>query len=130
MKKILIFIQKNPIITKYILAIMTLFAMIISIRTYMNYITIEESIKNVNEETIQITQRKLYEKNFVIPYEESEYSEYFLWHENNILFPWEFMIRFEQEKEKEENIMDKEEEIKTPQESRKHFIKNINKKNE
>jgi hypothetical protein len=98
MEKFLSFIQKNPLLSKYGLGIIVLFAMIVSIRTYMNYLAIEVSIQNVNQETVYITQRKLYEENFVIPYEKSEYSKYFLRHENNILFPGEFIIRFEEEK--------------------------------
>jgi hypothetical protein len=98
MQKFLSFIQKNPLLSKYGLGIVVLFAMIVSIRTYMNYLAIELSIQNVNQETVHITQRKLYEENFLIPYEQSEYSEYFLRHENNILFPGEFIVRFEEEK--------------------------------
>ncbi len=101
--------------------------MIVSIRTYMNYLAIEVSIENVNQETQQITQRKLYEENFLIPYEMSEYAEYFLRHENNILFPWEFIIRFEEERLTTTQI-DQENKIQTPQESRKHFFRTIQEK--
>jgi hypothetical protein len=124
-EKFLTFIHKNPILSKYGLAIIVLFAMIVSIRTYMNYLAIETSIESVNEETVQITQRKLYEQNFLMPYEQSEYSEYFLWHENNILFPGEFVIRFENERPPNLEETEPENSIKTPQDSRHYFFENI-----
>ena len=74
--------------------------MIISIKTYLNYLTIETSIEDVNKETLEITQKKKYEENFLIPFEKSKYATYFLRHENNILLPGEFIIRFEYGKEK------------------------------
>jgi len=43
--------------------------MIISIKTYLNYLAIETSIENVNNETTQVTQRKNYEEKFLIAYE-------------------------------------------------------------
>jgi len=128
MQKFLLFIQKNPVISKYWLWIITLFAMLVSIRTYMNYLAIEVSIENVNQETQQITQRKLYEENFLIPYEQSEYAQYFLRHENNILFPWEFIVRFEAENVASVSETDQEDSIQTPQESRRHFFGTIQEK--
>ena len=98
MQKIIAIIQKNPLLSKYWLGIVVIFAMIVSIRTYLNYLAIEVSIENVRQETVQITQRKLYEENFLIPYEESEYNQYFLRHENNMLFPGEYIIRFKNQK--------------------------------
>lgn len=94
----------------------------------MNYLAIELSIQNVNQETVHITQRKLYEENFLIPYEQSEYSEYFLRHENNILFPGEFIVRFEEEKTLKPEDIWTESTIQTPQDSRKYFLQNIKEK--
>ena len=94
----------------------------------MNYLAIEVSIENVNQETQQITQRKLYEENFLIPYEQSEYAQYFLRHENNILFPWEFIVRFEAENVASVSETDQEDRIQTPQESRRHFFGTIQEK--
>ena len=100
--------------------------MIVSIRTYLNYLAIEVSIENVREETAQITQRKLYEENFLIPYEQSAYNQYFLRHENNMLLPGEYIIRFEKPKEeKTTNQTDETNAIQTPQDSREYFIKKV-----
>lgn len=123
MDKILFIIQKNPILSKYGLGIVTLFMMIISIKTYLNYLAIETSIENVNNQTLQVTQRKNYEENFLIAYEQSEYAKYFLLHENNILLPWEFIIRFEHQKNTQtlswEVLWNT---LQTPQDSRQHFF--------
>ena len=100
--------------------------MIISIKTYLNYLAIETSIENVNNETTQVTQRKNYEEKFLIAYEKSTQAEYFLLHENNILLPGEFIIRFEHQKpqiqwedETPENM------VKKPQDSWIHFINTV-----
>lgn len=126
MQKIIAIIQKNPLLSKYWLGIIVIFAMIVSIRTYLNYLAIEVSIENVRQESAQITQRKLYEENFLIPYEKSEYNQYFLRHENNMLLPGEYIIRFERPKEKEITTpADPTDAIKEPKDSRQYFIKKI-----
>lgn len=126
MQKFITIIQRNPLLSKYWLGIIVIFAMIVSIRTYLNYLAIEVSIENVRQETAEITQRKLYEENFLIPYEQSEYNQYFLWHENNMLLPWEYIIRFEKTKETTvTNTADNTNTIQSPQDSRQYFIKKV-----
>lgn len=126
MQKIIALIQKNPLLSKYGLGIFTIFAMIVSIKTYLNYLAIEISIESVRQETAEITQRKLYEENFLIPYEKSEYNQYFLRHENNILLPGEYIIRFEKPKVITKiDEQDTENQIQTPQDSRQYFIKKV-----
>lgn len=126
MQKIISLIQRNPLLSKYWLGVFTIFAMIVSIKTYLNYLTIELSIESVRQETAQITQKKLYEENFLIPYEKSEYNQYFLRHENNILLPGEYIIRFERPKitEKESDTSPKDQ-IQTPEDSRQYFIQRV-----
>jgi len=103
-----------------------IFAMIVSIRTYLNYLAIEVSIENVKQETAHITQRKLYEENFLIPYEKSEQNQYFLRHENNMLLPGEYIVRFERPKEKiVANQTDASDTIQSPQDSRQYFIRKV-----
>ncbi len=126
MQKIIQIIQKNPLLSKYWLGVVVIFAMIVSIRTYLNYLAIEVSIESVRQETAEITQRKLYEENFLIPYEQSEYNQYFLRHENNMLLPWEYIIRFERPKEEKiAKETDWTSSIQTPQDSRQYFIKKV-----
>lgn len=126
MQKIISLIQRNPLLSKYWLGVFTIFAMIVSIKTYLNYLTIELSIESVRQETAQITQKKLYEENFLIPYEKSEYNQYFLRHENNILLPGEYIIRFERPKiaAKESDASPKDQ-IQTPKDSRQYFIQKV-----
>lgn len=126
MQKFVTIIQKNPLLSKYWLGIFTIFAMIVSIKTYLNYLTIELSIESVRQETAQIIQKKLYEENFLIPYEKSEYNQYFLRHENNILLPGEYIIRFEQPKIiQNTNESNPQDQIQTPEDSRQYFIKRV-----
>jgi len=126
MQKLVAIIQKNPLLSKYWLGIFTIFAMIVSIKTYLNYLTIELSIESVRQETAQIIQKKLYEENFLIPYEKSEYNQYFLRHENNILLPGEYIIRFEQPKIiQNTNESSPQDQIQTPEDSRQYFIKRV-----
>ncbi len=99
-------------------------AMIMAVRTYINYTTIKDTITNVEIEIEKTEEEIAYTENFLKPYLDSEYADYFLAHKNNILFYWEYIIRFEspkeikpeEEKEENNNI------INTPQKSRKHFI--------
>jgi predicted transcriptional regulator len=125
MQKIIILIQRNPLLSKYWLGIVVIFAMIVSIRTYLNYLAIEVSIENVRQETAQIRQRKFYEENFLIPYENSEYNQYFLRHENNMLLPGEYIIRFERPRPTTANQTNDANTIQTPQDSRQYFIRSI-----
>jgi len=98
--------------------------MIMAVRTYINYTTIKDTITNVEIEIEKTEEEIAYTENFLKPYLDSEYADYFLAHKNNILFYWEYIIRFEspkeikpeEEKEENNNI------INTPQKSRKHFI--------
>lgn len=76
--------------------------MIMSIRTYLNFVAIEDAIKNVQFETTKTQEEIDYAKSFLIPYLSSEYAEYFLSHENSVLFPGEVIIRFEELSKKAE----------------------------
>ncbi len=86
---------------KYILIVVILLAMIMSIRTYLNFVAIEDAIQNVQLKTIQTQNEILYVKNFLIPYLSSEYAEYFLSHENSVLFPHEAIVWFESQSEQD-----------------------------
>jgi len=69
--------------------------MIMSIRTYLNFVAIEDAIRLVELRTDKTQEEIDYVHKFLLPYLSSEYSEYFLSHENNVLFRWERIIRFE-----------------------------------
>jgi len=96
-------LRKYPNRIKYWILIIDVFAMIIAIRTYVNYISIETAIKNAIIEQ-QIKSNELaFSQNFLMPYEKSEYASYFLQHENNMLLRDEYIIKFE-EMYKKQNI--------------------------
>jgi hypothetical protein len=60
--------------------------MIFAARTYINYNTIIEAINNVNNNINTVEDEIAYSNNFLKYYLDSEYSDYFLAHKNNILF--------------------------------------------
>lgn len=84
-----------------------------------------EAISKVKYDIKMVEDEIAYSNNFLKPYLNSEYSDYFLAHKSNILLDWEFIVRFqspiEEEKDKTNNW--KTNMIETPQQSRQHFIK-------
>ncbi len=116
---------------KFIWAFFALIVMIIATRTYINYNTIIEAIAKVNNDIKMVEDEIAYSNNFLKHYLDSEYADYFLAHKSNILFNWEFIIRFQSpvEEESKKNNISNPNIIQTPQQSRQHFIKSkINKK--
>ncbi len=115
---------------KIIWIIWAVLAMIFAARTYINYNTIIEAINNVNNNINTVEDEIAYSNNFLKYYLDSEYSDYFLAHKNNILFNWEFIIKFQAPSEEEIREQENKDKniIQTPQESRQHFIKSKIKK--
>ncbi len=105
--------------------IFAIIAMIVAVRTYINYTTIQDAIRNVENSIENWEQEIAYTNQFLKKYLDSDYADYFLAHKNNILFDWEYIIRFESPKENENNKEEVKDDnlIETPQESRRHFIK-------
>lgn len=62
---------------------------------FINYTNIQLAIEETAFEWEQKKQEVAYSENFQLPYERSEYSEFFLKHENNILLPKEFIIKLQ-----------------------------------
>lgn len=103
-------------------------SMIIAAKTYINYNTIIEAIEKVEYDIHSVEYEIAYANNFLKNYLDSEYSDYFLAHKNNILFNWEFIIKFQSPSETEEKKIENKNIIQTPQESRQHFIRSKIKK--
>ena len=130
MDKIYLLLRRYPNRIKYGILILDIFAMIVAIRTYVNYVSIETAIEEANAEQQAKTQELAFTQNFLVSYEKSEYAKYFLEHENNMLLQNEFIIKFEEMYKKQEaatgstssytNYEDKE--VNSPQESWKKFI--------
>lgn len=70
--------------------------MISSIRAIVNQQKIESSIEQVRQEVDTTQEYTDYINNFLNPYLESEYAEYFFAHENNQLLPGEKIITIHQ----------------------------------
>ncbi len=95
-------LRRYPNRIKYWLFAASVFAMIFAIRTYVNYLSIEEAISNALIEKQTKTDELAFTQNFIIPYEQSEYASYFLQHENNMLLSNEFIVKFEEMQQKQE----------------------------
>lgn len=111
---------------KVIWWIIAVWAMIIAVQTYVNYSTIVDEEKKVNQDIKALEQEIAYSQNFYIRYLDSDYSSYFLAHKNNILFDWEYVLKLAIGNEVISgseidtwNVV----ESNTPQESWKIFIK-------
>ena len=131
MNQIKAIILNYPNRIKYSLIIANIFIILIAVRIYINYVSIEDTITNTIQQSEQKRLELAYNQNFVLNYEKSKYAQYFLQHENNILSRWEFIIRFEKmpekitstEEEETTTSYDQKEYIKTPQQSRNYFIR-------
>ena len=111
---------------KIIWWVFAIVVMLIAIKTYVNYSTIVDEIKNVNNNINAVEQEIAYAENFYSKYLDSEYSMYFLSHKNNILFDWEYIIKISttpKEVENQNNENKEKDHHETPQESRQRFIK-------
>lgn len=124
MDKIKKYLLRHPTRYKYILLIIDIFLILVATKIFINYNNI---IKAIDETALESQYKELelaYNQNFQISYEKSDYSALFLKHENNILLPKEFIIKFQKIIPKED-IQEQSWSIrilKTPQESRKQFL--------
>ncbi len=131
MESIYALLRRYPNRIKYGIVILDVFAMIIAIRTYVNYVSIETAIEDATIQKQIKTDELAFTQNFLVNYEKSEYAKYFLEHENNMLLSNEYIVKFEEMYQKQQvdtgatvtplgyeeiNIID------TPQKSRKKFI--------
>ncbi len=94
MKTLGYYLKRYPNRIKYGLIMVNLFAMIFAIRMYVNYVSIENTIENTILERQNKMAELAFSQNFLIHYERSEFAKYFLQHENNMLMPGEYIIKF------------------------------------
>lgn len=95
-------LRRYPNRIKYGILILDIFAMIIAIRTYVNYVSIETAIEEATIQQQVKTEELAFTQNFLVNYEKSEYAKYFLEHENNMLLGDEFIIKFEEMYQKQQ----------------------------
>ena len=79
---------------KYGLRIVFFVAMIFAIRTYVNYLTVVDSIETVDARTESVQNEMDYAQNFQKKYLASDYGYLFLAHDNSMIFRWEEIILF------------------------------------
>jgi len=126
------FLRKYPNRVKYGLIALDVFAMIIAIRTYVNYVSIETAIEDATIQQQQMTDELAFTQNFLVNYEKSDYAKYFLEHENNMLLDNEYIIKFEDMYQKQQSNTwdttttpyadDQNNVVTTPQQSWQKFI--------
>lgn len=123
-EQILQIIENYGTAIKYTLIVLIPILFILDAKTYINYMTIQDSITNVKEEIKLLDEEIAYNENFLDPYLDSDYAIYFLSHKNNILFDGEYIIKFEEEIAIEEEKKQKNEIIRNSNDARKHFLNN------
>ena len=79
---------------KYGLRVVFFIAMIFAIRTYVNYLTVVDSIETVNVRTASVQNEMDYAQNFQKKYLASDYGYLFLAHDNSMIFNGEEIILF------------------------------------
>ena len=79
---------------KYALRAIFFFAMIFAIRTYVNYLTVVDSIETVDLRTESVQREMDYAQNFQKKYLASDYWYMFLAHDNSMIFDGEEIILF------------------------------------
>ena len=79
---------------KYALWVALFIAMIFAIRTYVNYLTVVDSIETVNDRTASVQNEMDYAQNFQKKYLASDYGYLFLAHDNSMIFNGEEIILF------------------------------------
>lgn len=123
------FIDKNSSFIKYTGLVLAIFWSIIATRTYLNYDSIETAIEEVKTETINTQEEMAYTENFLSKYLWSEFADFFLAHENNILEKNEYIIEFKTWTGNIEDMTGDVEKFtspnraKNPRDSRRKFLK-------
>ena len=79
---------------KYGLRVVFFIAMIFAIRTYVNYLTVVDSIETVDARTESVQNEMDYAQNFQKKYLASDYGYLFLAHDNSMIFKGEEIILF------------------------------------
>ena len=106
-----------------------MFLVLIAIKIFINYNNIEVAITETAQQSQDKTMELWYAQNFQLPYEKSEYAQRFLKHENNMLLPWEFIIKLQDKATMVHTWSasgNEQKEIKlltTPQQARQQFLK-------
>lgn len=118
---------RHPTRSKYLLLIIDIFLVLVATKMFINYNNIKIAIDETASQSEYKRLELAYTENFQLPYEKSEYAEYFLKHENNMLLPKEFIVKFQTitpvtNTGNNQGTTNKGHFIESPQESRKQFF--------
>lgn len=124
-----ILLEKYSTWIKYGGSFLAFFLLIIAVRTYINFTTIQNTISSTEYEILQTEDKIAFTENFLLKYLDSEYASYFLAHENNNLFAWEYIIQLKEQstqaavQQTQISTDQNDNRIQTPQESWQYYLK-------
>ena len=95
MNKLKELLLRHPTRSKYILLVIDIFLALVATKMFINYTNIRQAINEAAEQSEYKRQELAFTENFQLPYERSDFAEFFLKHENNILLGKEFIIKFQ-----------------------------------
>ena len=95
MERLRYYLKTYPTRIKYGLLLLDLFAMIIAIKMYVNYVNIQTTIENTIFERQTKMAELAFTRNFLAQYENSDFARFFLQHENNMLSVGEYIIKLD-----------------------------------
>jgi hypothetical protein len=95
MERLRYYLKTYPTRIKYGLFLLDLFAMIIAIRMYSNYVNIQTTIENTIFERQTKMAELAFTRNFLAQYENSDFARFFLQHENNMLSVGEYIVKLD-----------------------------------
>lgn len=127
MNKLKLLLLRHPTRTKYVLLFLDIFFILIATKMFINYNSIELAIEESNKESQLKEEQLAFAQNFQLNYQKSDYAQRFLKHENNMLRPGEFIIKFQAlskvvESWTQNQTGRREHILSTPQESRQLFF--------
>lgn len=95
MNKLKLILLKHPTRFKYILLVLDIFFVLVATKMFINYTNIKQAIEETALQSQEQELKLAYTENFELNYEKSDYATTFLKHENNVLRPGEFIIKFQ-----------------------------------
>jgi len=78
---------------RYIIFFLTLFFVLYGVQAYLNKQNMDVAIVEIRQEIKKTKDEIAFIKNFERPFLESERADYYLWHENGIIYDRERVIR-------------------------------------
>lgn len=127
MNKLKEILLRHPTRSKYLLLVIDIFLVLVATKMFINYNNIKLAIEEAASQWEYKKWELAFVENFQLPYERSEYADFFLKHENNILLSKEFIIKFQtitpvSATGNKQNTIEKNRFIETAQDSRKQFF--------